>query len=321
MRRVLLAAIVAAVACVSSSQQRSYRVINAMPAFWTFWYEARAFPMPRQVLMFEQQVVRAYPQIYTAEVLGFEPEKPFHEALAERYPKYLAWVAAEFPAMQRLTRDVERRMGAFESRFRQEFPDFDYRGDIYFMNSLAAFDGAVRWVNGRRTLLFGIDTIAAIHGSSAQIEPLFDHELFHLYHRQFFHILTPRNEHEPLWAAMWAEGLATYVSKRMNPQATDRQIFGLPENTPSRAAADLPRIARELLRDLDSTSRDEYRKFFLGSELYADPPQRSGYYIGYLVVQRLGSERRLQDLAKMQPEEVRRVVERVLLGMVSGGRD
>jgi TorA maturation chaperone TorD len=99
----------------------------------------------------------------------------------------------------------------------------------------------------------------------------------------------------------------------MNPSATDRQVFGLPENTPARTRQMLPHVAAELLQRLDSTSRDDYRKFFLGSEPNADPPQRSGYFVGYLIAERIGAGRPLHDLAKMPAGEVRRAVEEILV--------
>lgn len=289
----------------------SYRTIDLMPLFWSFWAEAHERPLASQIALFESRVVARHPEVYTSRALGFDPSRPFHEELAKRYPRYLAWVSPVFPTMRRLSNEIAHELGPIEARFLREFPDFDYHGDIYFMNSLAAFDGAVRQVNGRRALLFGLDVIAAIHGEGAAIEPLFDHELFHLYHRQFFRA-APEVEREPLWAAMWTEGLATYVSRRMNPSATDRQVFGLPDDTPGRTREMLPRVARELLIRVDSTSRDDYRKFFLGSEPNADPPQRSGYFVGYLIAERIGAGRPLHDLAKMPAADVRRAVEEVL---------
>ncbi|HEV8658650.1 MAG TPA: DUF2268 domain-containing putative Zn-dependent protease [Thermoanaerobaculia bacterium] len=305
MRRILGILLLSGCASLQSPRP-SYRTIDLMPLFWSFWAEAHERPFDSQIALFESRVVPRHPEIYNAAVLGFDRSKPFHEELAKRYPRYMAFVSADFPTMRRLSNEITHQLGSIEARFLREFPDFDYHGDIYFMNSLAAFDGAVREVNGKRALLFGLDVIAAIHGQSAAIEPLFDHELFHLYHHQSF----PRRE--ALWAALWTEGLATYVSRRMNPAATDRQIFGLPENTPTRTREMLPRIAHELVQHLDSPSRDDYRKFFLGSEPNADPPQRSGYYVGYLIAERIGRDRRLRDLAKMPPDEVRRTAEEVL---------
>jgi hypothetical protein len=65
----------------------------------------------------------------------------------------------------------------------------------------------------------------------------FDHELFHLYHRQVVGADAP-HDNEPAWWTMWMEGLATYVSQRMNPGLdawflVSKSVEGLPERAGS----------------------------------------------------------------------------------------
>jgi hypothetical protein len=59
-------------------------------------------------------------------------------------------------------------------------PDFRADQPVYFTISMGTFDGAVRDVNGSNALLFGVDVIARLYGSTANLSVLFDHELFHV---------------------------------------------------------------------------------------------------------------------------------------------
>lgn len=311
MRRALLAAALLLAGCATSSRA-TYRTHDLMPLYWSFAERAQNASMAEQIQLARELVVRKRPDIYNEKVLLVDPESKKFE---EWYPKYYAWVSPHFDVMRRLSETVARDMKSFDARFRRQFPDFAFDGDVYFLNSFGAFDGALRTVNGRTVLLFGLETLAAVHGGSASVEPLFDHELFHLYHRQFFKAA----EDEPLWVSLWREGLATYVARRMNPDATDRQIHGLPDTTPARVRANLPHVAQMFFDRIDSKSPDDESLFFLGNKpADADPPARSGYYIGFLIAEKLGRHRSLADLAKLPAEDVRLAIEGQLRAMASG---
>jgi uncharacterized protein YjaZ len=157
-----------------------------------------------------------------------------------------------------------------------------------------------------------VDDIARVHGPDADLGAFFDHELFHVYepHREV--PLPVAEGSHPLFLSLWEEGLATYVSKVLNPQAPQKEIFGLPEDMPQRAQTMLPRLAQEIREKLDSESRDDYRDFFLGNTPRKDIPPRSGYYIGYLVVEKLARGRSVQELARLGGPQLRTLIEQAL---------
>ena len=70
-------------------------------------------------------------------------------------------------------------------------------------------DGGTRSVKGQRYLVFGADVMARVTTPGRE-RPFFHHELFHVYNEKFF------SECDPLWCALWMEGLAVYVSERLN---------------------------------------------------------------------------------------------------------
>ena len=75
---------------------------------------------------------------------------------------------------------------------------------------------------GRTLCYLGVDVIARLYGSTANLSVLFDHELFHVYHRQ---VAPSLFEGDELWKSLWIEGLAEYVSWRMNPGSTEDDVL------------------------------------------------------------------------------------------------
>jgi len=76
----------------------------------------------------------------------------------------------------------------------------------------------------------------------------FDHEIFHLYQRQAVGSQAPQGD-EPAWWTMWVEGLATYVSQRMNPSLEAQQVLWYPQEMVRRMENNLPHAAALMLRD------------------------------------------------------------------------
>jgi hypothetical protein len=289
-----------------TQQPRAVETIDLMPLYWQFRERAQALPVAEQVRLFNEMVVERRPEVYNASVMNVPGGKSFAEVLPEIYPKATAWTSPHEDAIRTLSKEIATTLPQQEKAFRREFPDFSYEGRVYFMYALGAFDGAVRTVEGRPALLFGLDVIAAIHGSGASIAPLFHHELFHAYHGP---LIGTTGRGLPLYLSLWTEGLATLVARQLNPSAADAAIFGLPPNTPLRAREDLPRLAALLRGKLDSTSPDDYDAFFVGNEPDADIPKRSGYYIGYLVATHIQQGRPLRELARLKGAELRKAID------------
>ena len=204
-------------------------------------------------------------------------------------------------------------MPLYLSDFQKAFPDFSCKNPIYFLVSLGAFDGGVGPVNGYPTLLFGVDVIARMGIRRTSLAALFDHELFHIYHRQITGMGGGRGD--PLYRALWEEGLATYVSAVLNPRDSESAILGRPEDLAARARPLLSQIARELLKNMDSTSPDLYQSFFLGNSARKDIPPRSGYYVGLLIAREPGQSYSLQQLAEMNRRSLRSTIRRILQKM------
>jgi hypothetical protein len=177
---------------------------------------------------------------------------------------------------------------------------------VYLVNSLGEFDGGTREVGGRTVLMFGADVIARIH-MDHDIQPFFHHELFHLYHHRYF------PECEPIWCGLWAEGLATYAARTLNPKASDAELL-LTTPEPLRAAVEKDRKGAvcAVTARLESTSQKDYGALFSSDRLSPTLPPRFGYYVGYLVAEEIGRTHTLKQMAQMKPPQARRAVDAAL---------
>jgi len=306
-----LVILVALLGVSGAARQRSAPVetIDLMPLYWQFWAKAQSLPEAEQVRLFRTMIVERLPEVYNTAVMSVPGGKSFADALPEIYSEAVRWTSPHQDVIRKLSKEIDTALPQHEESFLKAFPDFKYRGRVYFLYALGAFDGAARTVEGRPALLFGLDAIAAIYGDTASVGPLFHHELFHAYHGPRF---GDTGRGFPLYQSVWSEGLATLVARRLNPGASDLAIYGLPANTPQRVRDDLPKLAALLSGKLDSTSGADYDEFFVGNDPKASSPRRSGYYLGYLVAARLNQDKPLKDLARLKGPQLRQAIEQAL---------
>jgi hypothetical protein len=160
-------------------------------------------------------------------------------------------------------------------------------------------------------LMFGIDVIARLHDFPDE-QPFFHHELFHVYHGQFF------EECDQAWCALWMEGLAVLAARTLNPAASDAELLLgsprpiRPEVERNRKAAVCAAVAR-----LDSNRQTDYAALFSNGPAPGDVPPRFGYYVGYLAAQEAARERSLAQLAHLDNAAARPIVGAALARLAS----
>lgn len=267
-------------------------VTDLMPSFWTYWQIAKNRGAVDQDRLFTEMLRRRHPDVYDAILRGLPLSQA---ALIERSMRLMQPVEATVRSLSaQLSEALPRELRAFQ----RSFPEFRCTVPVYFVFAAGAFDGATRQVGGRTALLFGLDVVAQVHGD--QLAPLVMHELFHVHHDTVV-----RNAPGRLYWAVWKEGLATYVSRRLNPDVEETRVCCLPD-IPAVTAA-MPALVTELLARLDSERPEDYARFLLGGA--RDVPARSGYYFGHRVAAQLGESRSLADLARLSPDAVRPLIE------------
>ena len=162
-----------------------------------------------------------------------------------------------------------------------------------------------------------MDELARIYGPTSNLKVVFQHELFHQYHYQ----ITPEiSDDRSAWAFLWEEGLATYVSRRMNPGTTLDQVLVMPDRLSELALPHLPTLARRLLDHADSTDPNDYSDLFTLGQTSAGIPARSGYLVGYRVAEKLAATRSLVELVHMRGPELKRAVLGTLAGLQKPGK-
>ena len=287
----------------------TFDVIDVMPRFWAFWDEDRpaaATDTAALIRLFRQRVT--------------QPDSAFYEKAAsgvsdDRIRNFLRGAEKDAPAMRAISDRLAHDLARLSRTFVDSFPDFAFGGRVYFYPSLYVRDGGTMTFPPSVALMFGVDMIARIHGADADLEVLFDHELFHLYHGQ----VRPRSQTPArLSRRLWGEGLATYVSQRMNPSASelalllnDRRLYA----ERSRLAA----IAATALARLDDTSSAYARRYLQGGVADGDVPPRAGYLLGLRAAQVMGRNRTLRELARLDDETVHREMADALRAMAAGG--
>jgi len=265
---------------------------DLMPAFWTYRDESKALPLPDQERLFEERVMK--------------PNAAVYAGVFDKAPKPVAQIVSasleKLPGLEVDLRELSETLGGKLpgqiARFREAFPKFRCDTSVYFLYSAGAFDGATRPVSGKDALMFGLDVIAKL---KEPLPPLFAHELFHVYHAE----RVPDAPEKFYWQ-MWEEGLASYVSHRLNPGVPLSQVCCLPKAEPIDAAR--AKVVSGALERLDSSKDDDYARYFLGRDEALDIPPRSGYLLGYRIAEEAGRTRTLEQLAELKPESVRELV-------------
>jgi hypothetical protein len=304
-RTILLAAVALSATVTTQAASRPCRYTDLMPAYRRFAIRTANLSPEDRAAAFRKEIAARNPDYYAPEVYGDETK------LQARAVRFFDPVkrAAFFPGVQPLSEAHLAAMGSMigpefvrqQSRFIQTFADFQCAATVEFGVSLMKFDGHPVDFGGKPHVLFGVDVIAAVH-DAADMPSFFDHEIFHIYHQQLIATQLPKGDN-PAWVTMWVEGLATYVSQRMNPQLDAQQVLWVPRDMVARMKTETPRAATLLLRDIDKTGSESDRWFLMGTQVEG-LPDRAGYYLGYLFAKSVGEGAELSALARASLEQV-----------------
>ena len=298
----LLSIVVAA--CAPSD---TYELTDLTGPYGEFFDRTQGLAADARVAAFKAEMGARLPGFYDAARLS--------GTTSEQYDLDIARSFSDFPqrreALLRTAASFQSMLPPAVESFVGVFGDARGLGRIALLHSVGEMDAGTRILNGRRYLVFGADVMARLHAPGSE-RPFFHHELFHAYHEPLF------GQCEPLWCALWMEGLAVYVGGELNPGATDADLL-LTSPRPIRADVDakLARAVCAIRARLDSTSQTDYADFFLGSSSFEDLPPRSGYYLGYLALRQLGNRQPPRDLARLDQTAARSALEAALAGLAA----
>lgn len=285
-----------------------------MPAFEAFLAQHQDATPEAKGQAFARDFALRFPEFYGAPLFG-DPDKLAGKAArfldpAVR-PQFGSLPPFDMTSMIERGRTIDETFTSAQASFLKEFPDFRCDTFVAYGPSLFHFDGHVYdSPQGEPRLLFGMDLITMIH-TGPSVAAFFQHELFHIHHSAVLGDAQPSDNEPPVWWALWREGLATYVSQRMNPHLSLQEVLWFPADLAEKAAPRRAEIAAHLLADMENRN-DRYALYFLAGDGPDGLPARSGYYMGYWLAKELGDGRPLAELARMTPAEVRKATERFL---------
>ncbi|MES1202969.1 MAG: hypothetical protein ABUS57_16145 [Pseudomonadota bacterium] len=305
MRKLILAlscALAASCQTTKPAPLPSYELTDLTGAYTAFFDETQGMPRDERVAAFKARMDPFFPGFYDPQRMeGLPPE---------RYDGLIATSFDEFPerraAYTRTAAEFQDMLRPALASFTQTFSDFHQIGHIYLLHSVGEMDGGVREVRGHNYLIFGADVMARIY-DPGEARPFFHHELFHVYHAQFF------TDCDAIWCSLWQEGLAVYASEQLNPGISDKQMaLTIPRPIRPEVEANRPRAICAVAALLDSTDHENYRRIFFGSANLEGLPPRVGYYIGYLAAKDSAQTHTLAELAHMNQAQARPVLDAAL---------
>ena len=185
-------------------------------------------------------------------------------------------------------------------RFRKRFPGFKADTDFYVTISFS-FNGKVVNIGTKNVFALGLEAFKSTD-PLLQAEITIAHELFHLYHFQFF------STRGGLYRTLWAEGLAVYASAVLVPGHRYSTYLAFSPKKVDRCGALLGKLAAELGRHMDGKDHRIERLYFGAEPNDTWVPPEAGYYVGLVLVQSLAKQADLGKLAKLPADKVYRLV-------------
>lgn len=295
----MVAALLAAAPARGSAEEApAFTLVDLTGAYTAFHARTQGMEALARVEALKAEFAPLFPGFYDpARFAGFAPPERYDVMIARSFGEFAGLrdryerTAAAFAAMLEPARD----------EFARHFPDLAPIGDVHLVHSVGEMDGGLRTIGGRRYLVFGADVMARLY-APGEARPFFHHELFHVYHRQFFAGC------RAVWCALWGEGLAVYASERLNPGATDAQMgLTIPRPIRPEVDADRARAVCAVRARFDSGDPADYAPLFMGGSGLPGLPPRFAYYVGYLVAREAARGRSLQALAHLPADTARSV--------------
>ncbi|MBB1302283.1 MAG: DUF2268 domain-containing putative Zn-dependent protease [Pseudoalteromonas rhizosphaerae] len=267
---------------LAHDQPGAYEIINLADDFYSVYQSSKKLSPEKRAERFSQY--------FTTQFEPFYSNKNFVksiESFSEIEKVYLL-------KSNQLSKDLNGSMKSFIATF----ADFKSETPIYILHSLGRFNGATRDLKGKSYLMFGVDLMAKYHNWNNDT-PFFHHELFHVYHENFFQC------NDELWCSLWTEGLATYVSHQLNSSASnDELMLNIPDSMIKNVRSRLLYSLTDLKRKFYSKNPEIYSSFFNFRKDETNLPYRRGYYLGYILVKEIGKDYSIEELAKMEKKTV-----------------
>ena len=304
--RFLLICLASIYPCLNAKAVDNLIVYDLIPDLYGY---LRTAPEGREsrAKLFAEVIIRPHPEIYGRTQI-FKTDIGTLEQYLDGLDTYL-------PAIEQIPRRFEEQRASIQAKFLAAFPDFDSaRARVYLMLSLFRFDGKIPH-DSPRMLLLGLDGLAKFHGADVRLPVILSHELFHVYHFQVNPL--PRDVDQiELYRLIWQEGLATYVSQVLNPDASLADVL-LDPRLAEEGPQFVPMLARNLMAQLESRD-DATTAQYLAYQRGGWIPARMGYLIGYQIARRTAATHQLTELARLRGHALLNLVRDEMQALADG---
>jgi hypothetical protein len=293
-----------------------------MPGYWQFLAHApKAADSASLLHRFRATVVTPNRSIFDAVAAGWMDDASLPEFIRrlEGRSARLRHADAQFP----------RRLSEAWRGFAAATPDLRPGPTVVLLPAPeTAVGGAVRPLGDQDVVVFGADEISKVVDSQVATNVLVQHEMTHLYHMQvnpemrqmIADVYLPPyvTDRAKLYQVLWLEGLAAYMSKHLNPGATDKEILNS-----DRVAADVkalwPKIGSDIREHLDSSRKADIDAYLFDNDASGQIPKRAGYYVGMLIAQRLARKHSFGELCRLSGVSLRSELEQGLRDLEASG--
>jgi hypothetical protein len=302
--RFVLAVTLALAASSATAQPCPYK--NLLPEFAQFAQKTGNMDASQRARAFVELFAAKHSDYYSEQLFGSRAkleERAVRLFDPARTPKFGGARQISPDDLLATANALTAEFDQIEATFRRAFPDYRCETPISLGLSLYMFDGNLSEdAPGKPHMRFGVDTIALLH-PPRELPAFFHHELFHIYQAQQLGAAMPAEATQPVWWGLWVEGLATYVSWKLNPELTAAEIFWMPRDLEEQLKPKLATAARMIQPELDG--HEGYERWFSAGDGPPGLPPRSGYYLGYLMARHL-DRGDLAALARLTPEQIQR---------------
>lgn len=209
---------------------------------------------------------------------------------------FFAMLPALSERMQTVFDNADDIANAQIQKFKSINPDFSTNIKVYFIPSALTFNGRVAALQAspsKYSLIVGVDGIFFWNND---IDVLFAHELFHMYH---FGKASGANFESKI-AAFWTEGLASYYTHKTMPDKSLSQILMDPELGKSCESSQyVSDLAKKLLAVAEAAMTPVEQNQFMREWFWMSgttKPHRSGYCLGFRVAEALSKKHSLEEM-------------------------
>jgi VWFA-related protein len=290
-----------------------YKIVNLMPKFEEFLEKVKDQDLAAQTKLFQETFVKVYPEIFNTKVLNIDTEG-FEEKLNSQIQIFLSQVKRE-PSykLKRLTNALVNELSTNEEKFLSRFSNFNWDGTIYFAPLLSTSISKQEVIEGKKVLIFGLDTIAFTRKDEVSFWPIFHHQLFHLYHQQFQPNVRHLDFEQPLYDFIWNEGLATYVTSLLDAEISKGELIQL-DSLKGTPKATLAKIANALRQDLKTKPKQAYQNYYAfdTNTDIVDNYINTGNYLSLLIAERLVLGQTFSKTLELKGDDLERVVDIML---------